>query len=75
MIIEIYGWVGTVLIIGAYALVSFSFISSGSIIYQLLNFFGALGIILSSHVKRNMQPVILNVFWGLIALIAIIKLL
>ena len=74
-IIEIYGWVGTIFIIAAYALVSFSLISSDSIAYQLLNLFGALGIVFSSYVKRNMQPVILNVFWGLIALIAIINLL
>jgi branched-subunit amino acid transport protein AzlD len=73
-IIEIYGWLGTFSVIGAYALVSFSFIESSSLVYQFLNLFGALGIVLSSYTKRNMQPVILNIFWGLIALIAIVNL-
>jgi hypothetical protein len=74
-IIEIYGWLGTISIIGAYALVSFSFIESSSLVYQVLNLFGALGIVFSSYMKKNMQPVILNIFWGLIALIAIVNLL
>lgn len=73
-IIIIFGWLGTLSIISAYALVSFSLINSSSFAYQLLNLFGALGIVLSSYMKNNMQPVILNVFWALIALIAILNL-
>jgi len=40
---EIIGWYGMAAILSAYALVSFNFLSSFSIIYQLLNFTGAGG--------------------------------
>lgn len=69
------GWVGTVLIVGAYALVSFSAIDVQSILYQSFNFFGAFGIIISSYSKKDMQPVVLNIFWSLIAIFAIVNLL
>jgi len=69
------GWFGTLFIISAYALVSFSIIKSNSIVYQVLNLLGAGGIIFSSYIRKDMQPVVLNIFWGLIALIAIANLL
>jgi hypothetical protein len=73
--IEIFGWYGTVAIVLAYALVSFSVLSSGSIWYQLLNGTGALGIVAVSLYKKDYQPGVLNIIWVLIALIAIFNIL
>ena len=72
---NIFGWLGVFFITAAYALISFSIIASNNIIYQLLNLLGAGGIVFSSYIKRDMQPVVLNIFWGLIALIALINLM
>lgn len=71
---ELAGWYGTAAIVLAYVLVSFKVIEADSVIYQLLNLTGALGIIAISIVKKAKQPVVLNAFWALIALIALVSL-
>jgi len=40
---EIIGWYGMVAILAAYFLVSFNFLSSAGVFYQVLNFTGAGG--------------------------------
>ena len=72
---EIIGWYGTVAIVLAYALVSFYVIGSNNIVYQLLNFTGALGIILISVSKKTYQPAALNMMWAIIALIALSRII
>lgn len=73
--IDIVGWYGTVAIVGAYALVSFSLLEPTSLIYQLLNGTGAIGIVLVSFHKRAYQPGVLNLIWTAIAAVAIAKIL
>jgi len=72
---EILGWYGAVAIILAYVLVSFSIISPQSILFQILNGTGAVGIVIISLHKKAYQPAILNILWALVALIAIINIL
>lgn len=74
-IIEIFGWYGTIAIISAYFLVSFSYIESTSISYQLLNLTGALGIVTISFYKKAYQPGVLNAIWAFIASVAIINII
>ena len=74
MLIEIGGWYGVTAVLLAYMLVSFSIISSHSWTYQLLNFTGAIGVLIISYMKRAKQPALLNFVWAVIALIALIKL-
>lgn len=72
-IIEFYGWYGVITIIGAYTLNSFSILMSDSIAYQILNLTGGFGILLSSWIKKNYQPVAVNIVWVLVAFIALLK--
>jgi len=69
--IEIIGWYGIVAIILAYALVSFGVLVSNSAIYQLLNFTGAIGIIIVPLAKKAYQPATLNIIWAIVALVAL----
>ncbi len=69
---EVAGWYGTIAIVLAYILVSFKIVSANGVIYQLLNLTGALGIVAISVVKKVKQPAVLNVFWALIAIVALI---
>ena len=71
--IEIFGWYGTVAIVAAYALVSFSILQPTSIWYQLLNGTGAVGIVVDAFYKKDYQPGILNLIWTVIAIVAIVK--
>lgn len=73
-IVEVIGWYGVGAIILAYALVSFSIVSPESWSYQLLNLTGAIGIIIEATAKKDRQPVILNIFWALIAATALLQL-
>ena len=71
--LEFFGWYGMCAIIIAYALISFSVISSESLIYHILNGTGALGIAFISFNKKAFQSGILNIMWALIAVIAIVR--
>ncbi len=73
--IELFGWYGTFAIILAYALISFSVLDVTNIWYQILNFTGALGIVLVSFHKKTYQPGVLNIIWTIIALIAILRMI
>ncbi len=55
IIIEIVGWLGMVMIVLAYALISFSIIKP-DILYQILSGGGAIGVIIVSFYKRAYQP-------------------
>lgn len=73
--IEGIGWCGTGAIMLAYALVSFDVIDSTGVAYQLLNLTGAIGIIILAAARRVTQTVVLNIFWALIALAALVTIL
>jgi glucan phosphoethanolaminetransferase (alkaline phosphatase superfamily) len=72
---NIFGWYGVLAILAAYMLVSFAVIKSNSLVYQALNFTGALGLLIETTQKRDVQPAVLNIVWLLIAVGSIIKLL
>ncbi|MFA5933259.1 MAG: hypothetical protein WCV81_03260 [Microgenomates group bacterium] len=61
MIYEIIGWIGTGLVLLAYFLVSTRRIAPTSKEYQLINLFGALGIIINSAIHMAIPSVGLNV--------------
>jgi len=72
---EIIGWYGTIAIVAAYAMTSFGVLTTTSLVYQLLNGTGALGIVYISFKKKAYQPGVLNIIWTVIAFIAIINIL
>lgn len=72
---ETIGWYGTVAIVVAFAMVSFEILAPTSLIYQILNGTGALGIVYISFKKKVYQPGVLNIIWAVIAAIAIIRLI
>lgn len=75
ILIEVIGWYGTVAIVGGYALNSFNIIGSNSLLYQILNLTGAIGIVALSLSKKAYQPATLNAIWTIIALVALVKII
>ena len=71
---EILGWYGLAAVVLAYASVSLSFISPSSYLYQSLNLSGAVGLGLVAFMKKAYQNGVLNIVWGAIAIIAMIRL-
>lgn len=66
-------WLGTILVIFAYALNQFGIMTPESIIYVTMNLFGAifLGIVLWT--KKVYGPFSIQLVWGSIALIALVQ--
>jgi hypothetical protein len=75
VVAEIAGWYGAIAILSAYALVSFNFISSEGITFQLLNLTGAIGIIIIASYKKLAQSIVLNIVWALVAIVAIVNII
>ncbi len=72
-VVSVLGWYGVLAILGAYVFVSFGAITAKGLTYQLLNLTGALGIVVEAASKKDVQPVVLNIVWMIIALAAIIQ--
>jgi hypothetical protein len=70
---EVVGWYGTIAILCAYFLVSFSIISVTDFWYQFLNITGALGIGILSYIKKAYQPMVLNIVWTVIGLAVLVQ--
>jgi hypothetical protein len=70
-LIEVGGWIGAVMVILAYSLVSFQVIDASNWVYSLLNIVGGIGLIAVSIVKKAYQPVLINIFWICIAVLAL----
>ncbi len=72
MIFDILGWIGMVLVLVAYFLLSLEKISNG-ILYQALNLLAAIFMAIGLYPKSAWFSFKLQVVWGLVAIIAIIK--
>lgn len=70
---QVIGWIGTVLIITAYFLVSSKRIDVSSKLYQLMNLFGALGVGVNVFIQQAWPALTLQVVWGIIAIFSLIK--
>jgi hypothetical protein len=63
LLIEILGWGGALLILGAYVLVSMGKLDGRSKAFQWLNVIGASGFIVNSGYNGAMPSAVLNVIW------------
>lgn len=71
--IQIIGWAGTFLIVFAYILVSYKKVDGSSKIYQTINLFGAIGVGINVFYQQAWPAVALQIVWGIIAIIALLK--
>lgn len=71
LLIEVAGWVGGVLILTGYALLTSGRLTATSPLYQWLNVVGAVGLIVNGLANRAYPSVGLNVVWVGIGLFAL----
>lgn len=74
-LVQIIGWLGMLLILAAYFFVSFDLLLPDSIWYQGMNIVGSAGIIAVAFTKKDWQPMVLNIVWILIAIVAILRII
>jgi hypothetical protein len=75
MLMELLGWVGSILVVTAYGLNSYQKIPSASVPFYLMNLAGGILLIVYSFHKDALPNMFINVVWVLIALPPLIKLL
>ena len=76
LLVEVAGWIGAALILGAYALLTAGRVQARSVAYQAMNVVGAVGFIVNSGWNGAIPSAALNVVWagiGLAALAGIVK--
>ena len=74
-ITEFLGWYGMLTLIGAYFLVSFGFIAASGLTFQMLNITGGAALVIFAISKEATQLAVLNIFWALIGILAIIRII
>lgn len=74
LLVEVAGWLGAALILGAYALLTAGKLQANSFAYQGMNVVGALGFIINSGWNGAIPSAALNVVWAAIGLFAILRL-
>ncbi len=72
-LIEIIGWIGTVLIVGAYFLNINGKVKSTSVPYILTNIIGGVLFSIYTYAHRTYPNMVVNVIWVVIAVAAILK--
>ncbi|HSI21165.1 MAG TPA: hypothetical protein VLA04_05745 [Verrucomicrobiae bacterium] len=72
-IIEFVDWVGVVLIVGAYLAAVMGTVQATDYRYLVANIVGSVGVAYASWKKKDVQPVVLNLVWILVALIGLLR--
>ncbi|MFN7056663.1 CBU_0592 family membrane protein [Hyphomonas sp.] len=71
ILIEMAGWTGAALILGAYILLSLGRLRGDSAVYQWMNVIGAAGFILNSGYHGAIPSVAINIMWIAIGVFAL----
>jgi hypothetical protein len=69
--VEIVGWIGAVLVLGAYVLVSTGKLTGRSPVFQSMNAVGAAFFVLNTWWHGAMPSMVLNVIWSVIGFVAL----
>ena len=73
MVMEILGWIGSMLVVGMYGLNSYQKIRSDSVLFYAANIVGGMLLIIYSIYKEAHPNTFINVVWVIIAIPAIIR--
>lgn len=71
--VEVIGWVGAVLIVGAYSLNIFGVWKTSSLQYILCNLIGGFFFVINTFVHTAYPSMIVNIIWVIIAVSALFK--
>jgi hypothetical protein len=72
-LIEAVGWIGAIMILAAYGLLSSGRLDGRSTLYQLLNLVGSVGVVINSGWNHAIPSAVLNVVWMGIGVVALIR--
>ena len=73
ILIEILGWIGSVLIVGSYALNITGRLAASSKIYVLANIIGGLFFVVNTYFHQAYPSMFVNIVWVVIAIVMLSK--
>jgi hypothetical protein len=73
MLIDILGWIGSVMVVVAYAMNIYKKLASDSFVYYFLNIVGSGLLIVNTFYHNAIPSAFVNIVWVLIALVALVK--
>ena len=73
IIVNVVGWIGMALLIGAYALVSTGRILGPSLTFQVMNLFGGAALMINSAYYGAWPSAGLNVVWVVIGSVGLVR--
>jgi len=71
--IEIIGWIGSVLVVGAYCLNLYGVWKTNSLLYIFSNLIGGAFFIVNTFVHKAYPSMIVNIIWVIIAVTALFR--
>ena len=74
LVIEVIGWLGAILILAAYALVSAGRLGGSSPAYQWMNVLGAAGFVVNGGYHDALPSTAMNILWMGIGIHALVQL-
>ncbi|WP_290790809.1 CBU_0592 family membrane protein [Flavihumibacter sp. UBA7668] len=75
IVYPIIGWVGTIAYLLGYFLLTTNKLKSNQVSYHVLNIIGSIGLTANAVYYTDLPNIVVNLVWGIIALVAIIMLL
>ncbi len=73
VVVNVVGWIGMALLIGAYALVTTGRITGPSLTFQLMNLVGGAALMVNSAYYGAWPSAVLNVVWVVIGLVGLAR--
>ena len=73
MLVEILGWIGSVLIVGSYALNITGRLAANSKLYVLANIIGGLFFVVNTYFHQAYPSMFVNIVWVIIAILMLNK--
>jgi hypothetical protein len=73
MLVEILGWIGSVLIVGSYALNITGRLAATHKLYVLANIIGGLFFVVNTYFHQAYPSMMVNIIWVIIAIVMLSK--
>jgi len=73
LLIDIIGWIGSAMVVAAYALNMYKKLAADTMLYYLLNIIGSACLIVNTFFHHAIPSAVVNIIWVLIALAALWK--
>jgi hypothetical protein len=73
LMVEIVGWAGAVLVLGAYILVSTGRLSGESALFQWMNAVGAAAFVINTAWHGAIPSMVLNIIWSMVGFLALFR--